>query len=89
MSCCSSERGSTRMHVHDHFYLMRKLRAAAGINGGRNDDVPPEVLPGLSLVAFALEHLTEIDVRQHPIPLLPRVFAQVRMGAPPNPLPQC
>src|SRR5882762_803293 len=88
MSCCSSERRSARMHVHGHGYFRQNPRAPAGIDGRRNDDVSAEVLLGLPVLALTLEHLAEIDVRQDPIALIPRVGAQIGMGAPPNPLPQ-
>jgi hypothetical protein len=75
------------VHVHDHFYIMRKLRTPASVDGRRNDNVSPKVLPGPPLLALALEHLAEIDVRQNTVTLRPRVLAQVCVGTAPHPLP--
>ena len=75
----SHQRCGAGVHVDHHFDFVLKLRPQTRIDGRRDHDMPPEILPRL-FVAFDFEHLAEVDVRQHAITLLTRTPAQLAIA---------
>src|SRR5438046_1379494 len=82
------QRGTAGMGIDHDSDLMRQACAAPGIDGGRNHDMAREVAFPVSTV-LNLEHLAEIEMRQHAVTLLACMRAQLLMGALAHCFPQC
>ena len=70
------------MDVDHRRDAVRQRHAALGIDRRRDHDVSRKIALAFPVVGvFVLEHLTEIEMRQHAVALGPRMHAQLLVGA--------
>src|SRR6185437_14521134 len=77
----SRQRCLTRMHVDHHLDVVWDRGTATGIDRSGDDDVTREKLPRLPLADLALEHLTEVEVREYAVATRLGALTQVGMRA--------